>query len=387
MRIALDHPTTDFLLRPDMIFLNHGSFGACPRRVFQTYQEWQRTLEAQPVEFLGRRLKERLAEARQALGAFLNAPAADLVFVPNATHGVNIVARSLQLHAGDEVLTTNHEYGACDYTWTFLCSQQGAHYRNHPLPEPLSDPQQVADAFWSAVTERTKVIFLSAITSPTAVTLPVAEICRRARAAGILTVIDGAHVPGHLPLDLRALDADFYTGNCHKWLCAPKGAGFLYARPELQHLLHPLVVSWGWRVLEPGEAAFLDFFEWMGTDDPAAYLSVPAAIEWHSLPEVTVARAACRERTTTARAALVELSGEPQICTPDPIWWGQMATVVLPRCDSLRLKAQLWDEYQIELPVQDWNNQTTLRFSIQVYNTDDDIDRLLDALRVLLKRG
>ena len=223
----------EFLLDPDVVFLNHGSFGATPRPVFETYQDWQRRLEWQPVQFLGTDIAAYLAEARRALGRYLNVAADDLVYVPNATFGVNVVARSLRLEPGDEVLATDHEYGACENAWLFMGRERGFRYVRQPIPLPLSSAADVMEQFWAGVTPRTKVIFLSHITSPTAMRLPVEAICERARAAGILTVIDGAHAPGQIPLDLTTVGADFYAGNCHKWLCAPKGAGFLFARPEV----------------------------------------------------------------------------------------------------------------------------------------------------------
>jgi isopenicillin-N epimerase len=212
-----------FLLRSDIVFLNHGSFGACPRPVFETYQAWQLELERQPVEFLGRRFDALLRAARKELGAYLHADPEDLAYVPNATTGLNIVARSLSLQPGDEVLSTGHEYGALDRTWRFIRHKQGARYLSHAPPMPLESREQVVEAVWAGVSERTRVLFLSHITSPTALIFPVEELVHRARTAGLLTVVDGAHTPGQIPIDLAALGADFYVGNCHKWLCAPKG--------------------------------------------------------------------------------------------------------------------------------------------------------------------
>jgi isopenicillin-N epimerase len=221
---AADDLRQAFLLRPGVIFLNHGSFGACPRPVFAAYQEWQRELEAQPVEFLGRRGRGLLAEARRALGAYVGAAADDLVYVPNSTFALNVVARALPLTPGDEVLATDHEYGAMERAWTFVCERRGARYVRQPVPVPCATEDEVVQAVWAGVTPRTRVLFLSHITSPTALIFPVAALVRRAREAGILTVIDGAHAPGQVPLDLGALGADFYVANCHKWLCAPKGS-------------------------------------------------------------------------------------------------------------------------------------------------------------------
>ena len=316
-----------FLLRDDITFLNHGSFGACPRPVFEIYQRWQRELESNPIDLLGRRIKSLLADARDQLGEYVGADGANLVFVPNTTFGINVVARSLPLARDDEVLSTNHEYGAIDRVWRFNCAKRGAHFRVRPLSLPVDDPQTVVEQFWANVTERTRVIALSHISTATALILPVAEICRRARAAGILTVIDGAHAPGQLELALDDLGADFYVGNCHKWLCAPKGSGLLYVRPEHQSLLEPLVVGWGWQSEYPGRSQFIDQFDWYGTQDPAAFLSVPAAIAFqreHDWPRV---QAACRALLSTTRERVSEISGLGQIAPNSPAWWRQMASI------------------------------------------------------------
>src|SRR5439155_4471628 len=232
------------MVRRDITFLNHGSYGACPRPVFETYQAWQRELESQPVEFF-RRLPGRFAEARGALAGFVGTAPDNLVFVPNVTWGANAIARSLALAPRDEVLATDLEYGAVDRTWRYHCDQRGVRYVNQPVSVPVTSADEIVEQLWAGVTERTRVIAMSHITSGTALILPVAEVCRRARAAGILTVIDGAHAPGQIDLDLDDLGVDFYGGNCHKWLCAPKGSGFLYARPEHQDSLDPLIISWG----------------------------------------------------------------------------------------------------------------------------------------------
>lgn len=370
-----------FLLRPDMTFLNHGSFGACPRPVFATYQAWQRELEAQPVEFLGRRFNDLLAEARGRLAAFVGARANDVVFVPNATTGVNIVARSLALQPGDEVLATDHEYGATDRTWRLLCRKQGAIYINRPLPLPVTTPENVLEQFWAGVTPRTRVIFISHITSPTALTWPVAAICQRARAAGILTVVDGAHAPGQIALDLSSLGADFYTGNCHKWLCAPKGAAFLFARPAVQHLIEPLIISWGWESEKPGQSRFIDYLEWTGTHDIAAYLSVPAAIDFQAAYAWDSVRRSCHALVQQARQQINALTGLAPICPDEGVWFQQMATIRLPACDTESLKERLWEEWKIEVPIITWNRAPLLRVSIQAYNDEADLARLIDALR------
>ena len=382
-----------FLLRRDVVFLNHGSFGARPAAVFAEYQRWQRELEQQPVEFLGRRFSDVMRDARVAIAAYLGARADDLVFVPNATSGLNVVARSLALTPGDEVLTTDHEYGALDSTWRFICASRGAKYINRPIRLPAQSQDDVVETIWAGVTPRTRVLFLSHITSPTALTFPVAELIRRARAAGILTVIDGAHVPGQRALALDELGADFYSGNLHKWLCAPAGSAFLHVRREVQHLVKPLVVSWGWNRTEQAGATvepelragrFVDEQEWQGTRDPAAYLAAPAAIQFQAEHDWIKVQARCHDLLLEARRQVAELTGLPQICPPSREWFAQMAALPLPACDPLALKQRLYDEYRVEVPIVDWSGRQFVRVSIQGYNTREDVDTLTTALSALL---
>ena len=374
-----------FLLDPDVAYLNHGSFGACPRPVFEVYQDWQRRLEHQPMEFLWRKLEEHMAPSHEALARLLKVEPGNIAFVPNATTGVNIVARSLRLEPGDEILSTNHEYGAIDRTWRFMAGKTGAVYRNLALSDPLTTHAALVEELWGAVTDGTRVISISHITSPTALILPVAEICRRAREAGILTIIDGAHAPGQIDLDLEAIGADFYTGNCHKWLCAPKGAAFLYARPEVQDRVEPLVVSWGYEAEQPSGSTFQDYLRWVGTRDVSAYLSIAAAIKFqsdHNWPRV---RKTCHQLLLTARGRLLDLIGEPPLIATTEPWLAQMVSVWLPEdVEAAPLWARLWEDYRVEVPVWNWNGRVLMRVSIQAYNTVDDVDRLLAALSQIL---
>jgi isopenicillin-N epimerase len=375
----------EFLLDPEVVFLNHGSFGACPRLVFERYQAWQRELELQPVEFIGRRLqKELLADARAALGQFLHADADDLAYVSNVTTALNIVARALPLQPGDEVLINDHEYGALLRTWTFVAEHRQAWVVTQKLPAPIESPEQIVEAIWAGVTPRTRVLFLSHITSPTAVTLPVEALVARARAAGIWTVVDAAHAPGQVDVDLTALDADFVGGNLHKWAVSPKGAGFLYVRRELQHLIEPLVISWGWRPRDPGSSAFVDMIQHQGTHDPAAYLSVPAAIEFLAERDWHRVRHECHELARLARIGMAELTGIEPLLADDPRLFAQMATLPLPACDTAALKRRLYDEHRVEIPVTEWGDVPCLRVSVQGYNTRSDIDRLLAAVAEVL---
>jgi len=375
-----------FLLRDDVIFLNHGSFGACPRPVFERYQQWQLELERQPVEFLARerRFPGRMRQARAALADFVGAGRDDLVFVPNATTGLNVIARSLALEPGDCIVTSDHEYGALDRTWRFICEKTGARYLRQSVPLPLESAEQVVEAIWSGVTDRTRVLFLSHMTSSTALIFPVAELVRRAREAGIITVIDGAHAPGHLSLDLNALRADFYVGNCHKWLLAPKGAAFLHASREAQKLLEPLVVSFGWHSDDPGASRFVDEHEYTGTRDPAAYLSVPVAIEFRDRHDWPAQMDRCHELVCAARDTIGRLTGLPPICPDSRDWFVQMHSIPLPPCDAPRLQIALRERYTIEIPIIEWNDRVFVRVSGQAYNNEEDMTALAVALRELL---
>ncbi len=375
-----------FLLRDDVAFLNHGSFGACPRPVFAEYQRLQRELEAEPVDFLhtGRTLPARLAAARAELAAFLGAERDEIVFVPNATAALNTAARSLRLEPGDEVLTTDHEYGAMDRMWRFLCGKQGARYVQQTLPLPLDDPQAVVEAVWAGVTGRTRVLFISHITSPSGVVLPVGPLVARARERGILTMVDGAHAPGQIDVDLHALGCDVWAGNCHKWLMAPKGSAAFYARREVQDLMEPLVVSWGWQSDTPGSSRFVDEQEWTGTRDVSACLAVPAALAFFREHDWPAVRRRCRALLLEARAELLDLTGLAPLCPPDP-WLAQMAAVPLPAgLDGAAFGHALRRDHGVEAPVTTFGGRSWLRVSVQGYNTRQDIDRLVAAVAALL---
>jgi len=374
----------NFLLDPSVTFLNHGSFGATPKPVFDEYQRWQLEMELQPVEFLGRRITQLLADSRAELGKYLDTHGDNLVYTQNVTISLNIVARSLKLGSGDEVLTTNHEYGAIDRTWRFLSKEHGFSYVNQPIKTPLSTAENFVEEIWSGVTPRTRVISLSHITSPTAIIFPIKEIVDRARERGIITVLDGAHVPGQISLSLDELGADFYGGNLHKWFLAPKGAGFLYARPEMQHLLKPLVVSWGYESEMPSGSKFIDHHEWWGTRDHAAFLAVPAAIRFQQDHGWDNVRKTCHEIVAEAQGRVCEITGLPPL-HPSHEWFAQMTTAPLPlEIDIPTLKKQLYDQYRIEVPLIEWNGHKLIRISIQGYNTGEDVDKLCRALEKLL---
>jgi isopenicillin-N epimerase len=284
-----------FLLNPNITFLNHGSFGACPKPVFEAYQKWQLMLEQEPIQFITKTGIEYLNESRKALADFVHCNEEDLVYMTNPSTAMNTVIKSLKLEAGDEILTTNQEYGAMDRTWGYYCNKVGAKYIHQDITLPLTDKETFLKEFWSGLTPRTKIIFISQMTSPTSLIFPVKEICDKARKLGIMTIVDGAHVPAHIPLDIKDLDPDVYTGACHKWMLAPKGNSFLYVRKTLQPEIDPLVISWGYEAEFPSSSQFQDYHQFQGTRDFSAFLTTPAAIEFLKEHDWDTRSKACRQ--------------------------------------------------------------------------------------------
>lgn len=348
-----------FLLDPEVSYFNHGSYGACPVEVFDEYQRLQRELEREPTDFFVRRFEKAMLAARTVLADYVGARADDLVFAQNATSALNAVIRSLRIRPEEEILTTKHEYGAILRTLGFIRA-------NVVLVEP--------EELLASIGIRTRAIVVSHITSPTALVLPVEEICEAARSAGVLSIVDGAHVPGHLALDVEAVGADVYAGNCHKWLCAPKGSGFLWARPEHQDWIEPLVISWGYHE----DADFGERHGWQGTRDPAAYLAVPKAIELHESFDLGRARDLADEtERLLARCGLRPLRGARA-----PL----MRAFTVRTSDPLELMSRLYEEHRVEVPVYEWEDTTLLRVSIGPYNDEADVERLVDAVRDTLAR-
>ncbi|WP_418318023.1 aminotransferase class V-fold PLP-dependent enzyme [Piscinibacter sakaiensis] len=344
-------------------------------------------MERNPVLFLGRRSAELLRESREALGRLVGARADDLVYVPNATTGVNIVAASLDLQPVDEVLVNDLEYGACLATWTRICEQRGATLRKLHVPLPF-DADRFADEMLAAIGPRTRLLFVSHIASTTALRLPVERLIAAARARGVLTLVDGAHAPGQIDLDLDALGADFYTGNCHKWLCGPKSAGFLHARSELQPMLHASVTSWGYLGGEGGHTGFEGYtgsslferrLQWQGTRDISACLAVPAAIDWLAEHDWPTHRIRCHEQAVALMHRVCAANGLQPIAADDD--FAQMVAIPVPHRDAPRLRQRLYDEHQIEVPVTQHDGQVLVRVSVQAYNSEAELAALEEALR------
>jgi isopenicillin-N epimerase len=371
----------EYLLDPRVTFLNHGSFGACPEPVMRTFHAWQRELEREPVEFLLRRATGLVRTSTEALAEYLGCGADDLVLVPNATYALNMVARSLPLGEGDRVVTTDHEYGAIDRLWRFVCERSGATLVRCTLPVPLRSEEEVVSAFASVLDDTVCVVSLSHITSPTGLVLPVEDVCRLAREVGATTVIDGAHGPGQLDLDIASLGADFYVGNCHKWLCSPKVAGFLHTRRGVGVRVDPLVVSWGWDA-----SALAERVHWQGTPEISAFLSIPAAIEYQQERNWAAVRARCTADAAYLHERLLELPGVTPVSEAAVPLFRQMVSVLLPPSTDPQVQAKLFAAHSIEVPVNEWHGGLLLRVSVAAYNDRDDLDRLVGALAPLLGR-
>ncbi len=382
-------------LDPAVVFLNHGSFGACPTEVLCHQASLRAEMEAEPVRFLSRELDERLDHARHRLATFVGADPDDLAFVVNATSGVNMVLRSLVWQPGDELLTTDHAYNACRNALDFVASRAGARVVVVTVPFPLGSADEVVEAVLAAVTPRTRLALLDHITSPTALILPIGRLIADLSERGVPVLVDGAHAPGMVPLDLGTLGAAYYSGNCHKWLCAPKGAAFLWVRRDRQADVRPLTISHGANAVRPGRSRFRLEFDWTGTDDPTAWLTVPRAIDylgtlvpggWPAL------MARNRALALDARRLLCAAVGSAPPCPDEMV--GSIASVRLPDGQATEtgwrrldpLQRRLFEEWNIEVPVMTWPTapHRLLRISAQLYNERHHYTRLAEALKAAL---
>jgi isopenicillin-N epimerase len=378
-------------LRPGVAYLNHGSFGPSPREVIQAREAWSRRLEAEPMDFFVREMENALAAAADELGRFVGGSGDDIVFVPNATVAMNIVAANVRLRPGDEVLATNHEYGSVMRIWREACRTAGAQLVVQRLPPFLDSDDEIADALLAGVTERTRLIVVSHVTSPTAVRLPVESICRAARARGSRVCIDGPHAPAMVPVDLAAIGCDYYCASLHKWVSAPFGSGFLYVAPKHQRELRPLITSWGGSI-SGRDPSWKDEFTWHGTYDPAAQLAVPTALRFLQAIGVERFRERTHQLARSARTKIVAVTQIEPFVANSSERFGSMVALPLPRLDGFEgghgrpdpLQLQLWREHSIEVPIMHWGGQRLLRVSCHLYNSEEDIDRLCVALRLSL---
>lgn len=376
---------SQFLIRKDICFLNFGSFGACPKPIFERYQAYQLELEQEPVLFTIKTGLEYLKTSREALATYLNCDADDLVYMVNPSHAVNLVAKSLSLKPGDEVLTTDLEYGACDKTWQYYCDKAGAKYKRQPITLPISSKEAFVTEFFKGVTANTKLIFLSHITSSTALRFPVEAICKKAKEMGIMSFIDGAHAPAQIPLNLSTLEADIYTGACHKWMMTPKGSTFLYIRRSFQPLFDPLVISWGYNSATPSHSRFLDYHQTQGTRDFSAFLCIPEAIQFMQQYNWEAVSAECRKIVLDNAAAFCALLNTAPLAPLNEDFIVQLFSIPIKTPEPEQLKELLFEKYKIEIPVMRHADKVYLRYSIQAFNSQNDLDILTDALKDIIK--
>lgn len=371
-------------------FLNHGSFGACPKQVLEFQQRLRSQIEHEPLRFFGREWEPLLDDARSKLAAFVSADVQDLVFVPNATTGVNSVLRSLTFSPEDEILTTNHEYNACRNALDFIASRTGARVVVAKVPFPIDSPQQIVAAVIERVSAKTRLALLDHITSQTGLIFPIQELAKELQQRGVDTLVDGAHAPGMISLDLREIGATYYSGNCHKWLCAPKGAAFLYVRRDKQSEIRPLTISHGTNSPRTDKSRFQLEFDWTGTDDPTAYMCVPEAIAFMGslLPGGwTELRQQNHQLVLQGRRLLCEALEVQPLCPKEMI--GSMAVVPMPTTlenrDFMSIHDELFDKFGIQVQVMPWQEKPRLlvRISAQIYNTLDQYEYLAKILKGL----
>ena len=381
-------------LDPQLVYLNHGAFGACPRAVLEYQRKIRGRLERQPIQFFVRDLEGLLDAARGQLAKFLGADPEGLVFVPNATAGVNTVLRSLRFKRGDELLVTDHEYNACRNALNFIAERSGGRVVVANVPFPLRAKEEVIDAVLSRVTSRTRLALLDHVTSQTGLVLPIQTLVRKLAQHGVETLVDGSHAPGMVPLNLRQLGATYYTGNCHKWLCAPKGAGFLHAQRDQRQSIRPLSISHGANSPRADRSRYLIEFGWTGTTDPTACLSAPEALRFVGALLPGGWAAVMKRNRALALAARKMLCEALQIDSPCPDEMiGALAAVPLadgtdakpPKSPLYQdpIQERLLAQYRVEVPIIPWPAppKRLLRISAQLYNSLPQYERLAVAVK------
>ena len=371
-------------IRPDTIYLNHGSFGPPSKVVRETRRKFIDDLDRQPMDFYLRQFETLLDQSKRRLATFLNVEASSLALVENATYGMNVVATSFPLQRGDEVVLNNHEYGAVRRIWNRATHQVGAQCVTARLPDQFFDAGEVVDQLLSVCSDRTKLVVVSHITSAPALILPVEAICEAMKLRGIAVCIDGPHAPAQIELDIDGLNCDFYTASCHKGLNASVGTGFLYASPQWAELMQPSLQSWG-RLSPAVPEHWTEELIWTGTRDPSGYLSLPTAIDFMQDIGLNAFRDRSRWLAQYGEEKLVSMFGFPTLGRRELGWYGSMAHVRLPEGDHRSLQSNLWERFGIEIPVFQFEGIDYLRLSCHLYNSTEQIDQLVDALRALLR--
>lgn len=374
----------EWSLTEGVTYLNNGSWGPTPRVVSQARREWLDKIESDPHDFLVRQLGPQLATCRSRLAQLIGTAGDNLTLVENATIAMNIVASSIRLQPGDEVLINDHEYGAVLRLWERACRRAGAKLIVQPLPVPIATAEEVVETLFAKAADRTRLLVVSHVTSPTAIVLPVEAICRRAQEMGIASCVDGPHAIAMLDVHLDQLDCDYYCASCHKWLCAPLGSGFLYVNPRQQSTVEPALMSWG-RPLEGDVASWRDEFNWVGTRDPSPYLAVPTAIDFLAAVGFDNFRRRTHALAAYARERILDIVGVEALVPDTTEWYGSMISLRLTDGEAEPLQRALWERHQIEIPIVAWQGRRLVRPSCHLYTSRSDIDRLAFGLTELLK--
>ena len=368
-----------FMLDPKITYLNHGSFGACPTPIFNELIKWQKKLELEPTKHLAFDVYEHLEQSRISLSNYIDCNKDDIIFSPNPSTALNTVIKSLDLKKNDEILTTNHEYGALDKTWKFICKKTGAKYIQTDIPLPFLSEEDFIERLEAKITSKTKIIFASHITSSTAIIFPAKKISALAKKYNLFCIIDGAHAPAFIDLSIKKINCDVYVGACHKWMCSPKGVSFLYVKKNHQNKIDPLVISWGYDSDFPSKSKFLDYHQWQGTKDMSAYLTIPYTIKFLKENNWNKIREKCYKINIWARNEINNLLDKENIC--DDKFLGQMSSIYMDIEANPKNNIEFYKKYNIQVPFILWNNKSFFRISIQVYNTKEDIHKLLYALK------
>ena len=372
-----------FLIDPTVAYLNHGSYGACPIPVFEAYQAYQKELETEPASLLYRDFASRIQKSRERLALFLNCQSDQLAFVRNATYGMNMAANSVDLQPGDKVLATNFEYGAVERMWEMICAERGAELVKVKIPLPYQSSEAMIQLFKSQIDSSIKVITFPHISAATAQLFPIKDLVQLAKSHGALSVIDGAHAPGQINVKLKDIDADFYVGNCHKWMLSPKGVGFVYVARKWEDKIRPPAISWG--NISSGTNRLLLENDWQGTADISPILAVEDSItflkenQWFNrvIPE-------CSKLIDEFNTTILDVTGMRSLYEKNDFEPPQMRSFLLPDGNHSSLHNRLFHDFMIELPVFMDFEDHFFRVSVQAYNNRSDLERLIDALKELL---
>ena len=372
-----------FLIDPTVAYLNHGSYGACPIPVFEAYQAYQKELETEPASLLYRDFASRIQKSRERLALFLNCQSDQLAFVRNATYGMNMAANSVDLQPGDKVLATNFEYGAVERMWEMICAERGAELVKVKIPLPYQSSEAMIQLFKSQIDSSIKVITFPHISAATAQLFPIKDLVQLAKSHGAISVIDGAHAPGQINVNLKDIDADFYVGNCHKWMLSPQGVGFVYVARKWEDKIRPPAISWG--NISSGTNRLLLETDWQGTADISPILAVEDSItflkenQWFNrvIPE-------CSKLIDEFNTTILDVTGMRSLYEKNDFEPPQMRSFLLPDGNHSSLHNRLFHDFMIELPVFMDFEDHFFRVSVQAYNNRSDLERLIDALKELL---